>query len=233
MREDALKDLWERARHRGLYPQQWLKRWRLGLNFDLEFLRVSEMRLALPRGKVPNCRDCQELCCTGPKAIIHLRLKDIANMLDQGLSKAMVVSAKAPDSIGKNEAEKEFDDSIFGRVFPTLARDRFGTCTLLRDDLKCSIYPKWPLSCARYPFAVDAKNKIIYYAKGCTSFELLPPDAASDRFGYLVTAAVESYNERIKDLLLLAYAYKELEHLELTRYLNTPLLHKEWRWLIA
>lgn len=229
-----LADLWEQTSRRAKNPRNWIKRWRLSHQFDLDFLRLSEMHIAIPKGKVSNCTACEEICCTGPKAIIHLRLRDIAVLLDQGLAEN-IETARKPDEqylVTKSDAEKEFDESLFAQVFPTLTRDDNGTCKLLSDKLACSVYPHWPLSCARYPFAVDATNKVIFYAKGCNSYEILPPQEPGTRFGYLVNAAVESYNERVKDIFFLAFAFQELKELGLTQYLDTIRLQKEWRWLV-
>lgn len=234
MIEHKLRELSEAAIWRAKKPSNWMKRWRLGLEFDLEFLRLSQMRIAIPNGKVSDCANCEEICCTGPKAVIHLRLKDMASLVDQGLERHIAKPVpQHQQTVGsKTQLEKAFDESLFAQIFPTLTRDKHGTCQLLTDDLKCSVYPRWPLSCARYPFAIDSVNRVIFYANGCRSSQIVPPSQAPSRFSYLAQAAVESYNERIRDLYLLAFARKELENLGLMAYLDVQTLKRQWRWLI-
>ena len=87
----------------------------------------------------------------------------------------------------------------------------------------CSLYPSWPLSCARYPYALDLQSKVVFYAKGCTSTRdslELPVAEAPLRVRALVRAVVDAYNERIKDVILLALAKPELAELGLTQHLR-------------
>ena len=173
----------------------------------------------VPAGKVPDCDTCLDICCTGPKSIVSLRLRDIAALLDAGLQQH-ITHERARFAILGNS-------SIFDTIFPVLAQDRTQTCTLLDENRMCGAYPHWPISCARYPYAVDALNKVVFYAKGCGSYDLLPPYEVAERTRYLVQAAIESYNERIKDIFLIYFAKTDLEKIGLNQYLNLSKIERK------
>ena len=61
-----------------------------------------------------------------------------------------------------------------------LARDQTGTCALLTADRTCGAFPSWPLSCARYPYALDLQRRVVFWAKGCGSSTVLPSGEAPE-----------------------------------------------------
>jgi hypothetical protein len=153
--------------------------------------------------------------------VVSLRLRDIATLCDQGLEEHIVHERPAPgDDEEPTWARQEFDWSVFQRMFPVLSRDATGTCTLLTDARLCSAWPHWPLSCARYPYALDVLNSRVVLARGCESHRTMDIDDAPDSIKNLVTAAVDSYNARIKDLILLHTATGELHELGLLDHLQ-------------
>jgi hypothetical protein len=160
-----------------------------------------------------------DVCCTGPNAIVSLRFQDIARLLDHGRA-SHIGFDRPPPPPKPGWARKEAEESVFARVFPVLTRDQTGTCTLLTADRMCGAYPSWPLSCARYPYALDLQLKVIFYAKGCGSTLDVRPADAPVRVRSLVRAVVDAYNERIKDVLLLALAQHELRDLGLLQHVR-------------
>ena len=210
--EKQLRSLWDEARNRVYHPKNWFKLQKMRRRFDLSFILYKDIKIMVPAGKVPDCDTCLDICCTGPKSIVSLRLRDIAALLDAGLQQH-ITHERARFAILGNS-------SIFDTIFPVLAQDRTQTCTLLDENRMCGAYPHWPISCARYPYAVDALNKVVFYAKGCGSSDLLPPYEVAERTRYLVQAAIESYNERIKDIFLIYFAKTDLEKIGLNQYLN-------------
>lgn len=216
--ERALDELWQRARFR-LYSPRHLWTW-LDLNrrFELSFVRSGQLKVQVPRGLVPDCDSCLEICCTGPNAVVSLRLRDIAALVDAGLEEH--ITFDRPDAPGdRSWAALEASWSVFHRTFPVLRRDETGTCALLTDERTCGAWPSWPLSCARYPYAIDVLGRRIFLAKGCGEHRFVTLEDPPGRVRDLVDAAVKSYNERVKDIILLHVALDELCDLGLARFL--------------
>ena len=192
-------------------------------------LRLKDIDIAAPAGRAPDCQNCFEICCTGPHAEVTLRLEDIARLKDLSLE-----SHITHDRILKTnyfESKKTYrelvaQESIYSQVFPKLTRDASGTCKLLDAERNCSIYPNWPLSCARYPYALNAQNRVIFWAKGCQSTKRIGYKHAHPRLQKLAVAALESYNARIRDIILLFVARDALNHLGLLEHLNLKPLEK-------
>ncbi len=226
--EQAVHDLWATVWAKRFSPRGLWTRAKLMRSFNLEFIRLGQVRVTVPHGRVPDCDECLELCCTGENALVSLRLPDIARLCDQGLS-SYVVHERPPEKgydQGATVARREADTSVFHRMFPVLRRDATGTCALLTDERTCGVWPHWPVSCARYPYALDALSKEVFWAKGCRSFVTLPSSEAPPHIRRLVRAAVEGYNQRIRDLFLVHLALEELHTLGLTAHLALPA---SWR----
>lgn len=216
---EALETLWQQSRFR-LYTPRHLWSWFvLHQRFELRFLRTGQLSVEVPRGLVPDCENCVEICCTGKNAVVSLRLSDIARLMDAGLDAYIDRRPRLPLA-SSSWAGREVQWSVFHDWFPVLRRDATGTCTLLREDRSCGAWPSWPLSCARYPYALDALRHRVFLAKGCGSHRLMNVDDAPDKIRQLVDAAVRGYNERIRDVVLLHVALKELHALGLTRHLR-------------
>lgn len=222
--ETALAELWPVARGR-LYRRGYLLRTlALRRRFHLRLLRVGELKVAMPTGQTPDCESCVDLCCTGPNAIVSLRLRDIAALTDAGLERFIASDRPSVDVKAPTWARREADGSVFHRAFPVLARDATGTCSLLTEERTCGAFPSWPLSCARYPYALDLRAKVVFWAKGCTTTTILPAAAAAPRVRALVRAVVDGYNERVKDAVRLALAREELASLGLLKHVKVDLL---------
>lgn len=218
--EKALSALWQQTRYR-LHSPRYLWTWlELRRRFDLGLVRASSLKVMVPRGLVPDCESCLDLCCTGPNAVVSLRLTDVAALKDAGLERYMTHERPLLDDDRKTWARLEADWSVFHRAFPVLQRDATGTCALLTEDRMCGAYPAWPLSCARYPYALDVLHGRVFLAKGCDSHRSLSLDDAPDTIRRLVDNAVHAYNERVKDVILLHIALEELHQLGLVQHLK-------------
>ena len=222
--EQRLAALWPLARSRLDTLAHFGATLRLRRKFSLRMLRVGELKIKVPALQTPNCDACVDLCCTGPNAIVSLRLRDIAALVDAGFEHAIVPRGDGAAPPTPTWARREADGSVFHQVFPILARDRTGTCTLLTEDRKCGAFPAWPLSCARYPYALDLQSKVVFWAKGCPTDDLVRVDDAPIRVRALVRAVVDAYNERVKDAVILHLARAELDALGVTRYLDVSKL---------
>ena len=222
-KELALAALWPMARARVDTLHYWRETVRLRRRFSLKLLRTSDLKVAIPRGQLPDCEACTDVCCTGPNAIVSLRLRDVAALVDAGLDRFLVHErTQLPREQRKHFtwARREADDSVFHRAFPVLKRDDTGTCALLTQDRMCGAYPAWPLSCARYPYALDLQGKHVFWAKGCGSMNLVPAIDAPIRVRALLHAVVDAYNERVKDAVFVHMARAELVALDLARHID-------------
>jgi Fe-S-cluster containining protein len=223
--ELALAALWRDASAQFFSPRNILRQLRLRRRFDLEPVRLEKLRVAIPTAQVPDCDNCLDLCCTGENAVVSLRLRDVAVLRDLGREDLITHERPAPPPPKKASwARREADGSVFHRAFPVLARDATGTCRALNEDRLCGLWPSWPLSCARYPYALDRRNGVIFYAAGCRSTRLAPVGEAPIAVRALVRAVVDAYNERLRDVMLLAFAREELRALGLLQWVKEDAL---------
>ena len=223
--ERALDALWVDERTRFYRPGNIVTIARLRRRFSLRTLRAADLKVMIPRGQVPDCDNCVELCCTGPHAVVSLRLRDIAVLVDRGLTDHITFERPlAPELKKTTWARREADGSVFARAFPVLARDATGTCRFLDEQRLCALWPSWPLSCARYPYALDLQAGVVFYAKGCTSTRIATYEEAPARVRALVGAVVDAYNARVHDVILLAVARQRLRELGLLDFVRTDEL---------
>lgn len=225
-----LQSLWRKSRYKLYHPSNWRKLLFLRRHYDLTILRPKDVSVSEPHGLAPDCDNCTFICCTGVNSEVSLRFLDIAKLIDANLQDYITHERIVPKSLrpftttSKTAARQDLLNSVYGKIFPVLKRDKYGSCKLLDDNLKCTAWPNWPLSCARYPYALSVQNRAIFYAKGCRSTKVLPYKLASPKTKALVYAALEGYNERIRDIILLHVAKKELENMGLLKYLKTEKL---------
>ena len=215
----ALRELWEQQAPELMSVRGWIKLWRLRRRFALRQVSLSGLKVLVPTGQLPDCENCLDLCCTGPNAVVSLRLRDIATLMDLG--RPDLIAWDRPPSTKKDSAARRAADStVFHRAFPTMARDATGTCKALNEDRLCGLWPNWPLSCARYPYALDTLNGVVFYAKGCRSTRLAEVGELSVAVRDLVRASVDAYNARVRDIILLHVARNELRELGLLTHLR-------------
>lgn len=219
--EAALVALWDDVWARRYSLRFLWARLILSPRYNLRFFKPGDFSIRTPFRVASDCEECLEVCCAGDNAIVSLRLLDIARLCDEGLS-AHIAKERPDERTAVTPAKWEADNSIYHQIFPVLTRDKTGTCSLLTEDRKCGVWPNWPLSCERYPFALDVQRREIFWAAGCRSKKSIPFELAGPYQKKRIEAAVAGYNERIKDLILLQVAKKELRDLGITKHLNLP-----------
>jgi len=228
-KELALEALWAEISPHFYSLENIVRMLRLRRRFDFKPASLNGLKVAIPTGKVPDCDNCLDLCCTGPNAIVSLRLKDIAGLVDLGREDLLSWSRPPPlptkDAKRQHTwARREADGSIFHRAFPILARDKTGTCMALTEDRLCGLWPSWPTSCARYPYALDIKNNVVFYAAGCQSTRIAEMTEAPVAVRRLVRASLDAYNQRLRDVLFLAFARERLADLGLLQWVKVEEL---------
>lgn len=225
----ALERLWTEVSTRPLWakPNFWryLKlRWRM----RIRPVQADRLRLVAPQHKVNDCNSCTEICCVGPRSTVLLRLADIAALID--LERTDLIGAAKPEF----SAEERTDHPALARQvqsadwrdFPVLRQDHMGACAALTAAGRCGLYPHWPSSCARFPYALIPDERgsgaQVFYSGRCDSFWIEPPTdpRAAAKVTAMAVAAASAYNQRISDLVLLAYAPTALGELGLLEYLR-------------
>lgn len=217
----ALDALWAEVSAKPLWSRPHLRQYlRLRRNMRLRLLDPRRVRVLAPVGKINDCSSCTDICCVGPRSTVLLRLKDMATLIDLGRQDLMTqtkprFSEKEQDA---HPALRRHVASDAWRIFPVLKQTQMGGCAALSLSGRCELFPHWPLSCARFPYALHADDLEVFYSARCESYWIRGD--ARDSVRAMADAAVESYNQRIKDAVLLEYAYGGLESLGLTGYLR-------------
>jgi Fe-S-cluster containining protein len=183
-------------------------------------LSPARARVLAPVGKLNDCASCTDNCCIGKHSTVQLRLRDIATLIDIGRSDLLTHDKPTftPEELRKRPALGRQVSSTGWQVFPVLKQNRFHACLALTDLGRCALFPHWPLSCARFPYALHADKVEVFYSRRCESFWVRGDKAALAQA--MVVAAVAAYNERIKDFVILAYARERLVDLGLARHLR-------------
>ena len=217
----ALDALWHEVSKKPLWaPPHFLRYLRLRFNTRLRLLDSSRVKISAPEGKINDCGACLDICCVGPRSSVLLRFKDIATLRDLGRTDLITQNKPTftPRELAERPALRRQTASKAWATFPVLRQNSFGACLALTDSGHCSLYPHWPMACARFPYALHLEDQEVFYSDRCDSFWIRPD--VGERVRSMAVAAVASYNERIKDLVLLAYAPKQLEDLGLLQYLK-------------
>jgi Fe-S-cluster containining protein len=188
---------------------------RLARRFDLEPLDATAL-VDDTQGQVPDCRACDDNCCRGAESRIVLRLSDLARLIDAGLEHAIdVAPVTPPETYARFPELKAHEARETNRRFPALKQREDGRCVFLDDEQRCGIYVLRPLRCRRFPYRVSDDKTRVTYASRCQSRRA---GSAAERVE-LFRAAVDNYNEKLKDLLLLEHGRPALERLGIARYL--------------
>ncbi len=219
----ALDDLWAEVTARPLWSHGFVRYLRLRRATRLTLLDASRVRVLAPAGKINDCSSCTDICCIGPRSTVLLRFRDIATLIDLGRDNLMTTKKPrfSEDEQEARPALRRHLASDAWRIFPVLRQTAAGACAALSLGGQCSLHPHWPLSCARFPYALHADDREVFYSPRCDSYWVRPD--ATPRVRAMARAAVDSYNHRIKDTVLLEYARSRLEDLGLLRHLHpTP-----------
>ena len=187
-----------------------VERWRLSRRYRLTPLARGNLRSNVEPGRVPDCARCTESCCVAPH-VVRLRLTDVARLIDAELQWAVVQA-----SLQTRLPIVDADTSDGFHPLPVLAMNENGRCVFLDDDDRCSIYPIRPIVCRRYPYRIAHDLQTIAYATGCR-FDR--HDGGEAQTEALEAAAIESYNARLADLLLVELAPEAVRALGLERFL--------------
>ena len=222
----ALEVIWQTVAARPLWlaPNFW-RYIKLRRRLRLRLLEADQVPIIGPRGKVNDCQSCTDICCVGAQATVLLRLRDIATLHDIGRADLMTDTKPhfSPAQLAERPALRRQVESHAWDIFPVLKKDSMGACQALTRAGKCSLYPHWPLACARFPYALHLSDEEVFFSQRCQSFWI--HKSRHREAQSMAAAAVASYNERIKDLVILAYAREEVAALGLLQYLQTGSLH--------
>ena len=187
--------------------------------YDLRFLKRENLKLKFDPQLLPDCASCPQNCCHGAENTVSLRLVDIARLLDAGLEDAIDMdnqSFKNDPYFQKEKKALKYLNNDNWNLFPVLKRVN-NICPYRDQDNHCTIYEHRPITCRRFPYIITQNKKNIVFSKKCysTKKEDNPPKQKE-----LLQAALDSYNEKIKDLILIHYAQEELQKIELAQWLK-------------
>lgn len=195
----------------------------LRASFDVDLMAPSRIANKIPKGTIPDCERCDDLCCAGVENVVSLRLVDIARLIDVGRTDVMTKLKPRfpPHLLATRPALAELTASELWRTLPVLRQvGERRICAALSPQLSCSLHPAWPTSCERFPYSLSAVRRQVTWGTRCPSRQQGPEHAA--RSDQLFHAAVAAYNERIKDAVLLAHARRELDALGVGAWLTGP-----------
>lgn len=217
----ALDELWRRAQTQSFYaPSRLFRYLALRRTMRVKLLDPSRQRLSLPTGKVNDCSACTEICCVGPRAQVLLRLRDVATLHDIGRTQLMTHQGicYSAEELRERPALRRQISARDWSVLPKLKQNSFGACSALSRDGLCSLYPHWPMTCARFPYSLHLTDEEIFFSARCQSYFVHP--SRHDQVVQGRIDAVATYNERIKDAILLTFFREELGALDLLQYLK-------------
>ena len=217
----GLEALWRTVTARPLWlPPNFFRYLRLSRNVDTRRVRRDQVRVTAPPQQLPHCRACSEICCIGKNNTVSLRLVDTATLID--LDREGLMTTEKPvftaAELRASPARATLVGSPAYRRLPVMGQDEQGRCRALTDDNRCSLYPNWPVSCARFPYALDLQAGEIFDSKRCASHQQATREDLG-RINGMVDATLAAYNERIRDCILLEYAPEGLQKLGIARFL--------------
>lgn len=220
--EQALDQLWSRFDRswRRLLSPRILEELKLRASFDVELFSPRQIANEVPRGTVPDCASCEDICCVGIENLVSLRLVDVAVLIDIDRTDLMtkVKPAFSDELLRRRPALGELVASELFRTLPVLRQlGDSRICAALTPELSCSLHPHWPTSCERFPYTLSAARKTVGWGTRCPSRRRSAEDAR--RSDEIFEAAISSYNERVRDAVLLAHAREDLEALGLGAWL--------------
>ncbi len=217
---EALAGLWRQVSAKPLWATHLWRYLKLRLRMRTELLSPYGVRLRAPLGKVNDCAACTDICCVGPRSTVLLGLRDLATLMD--LKRTDLVTHDKPrfaeEDLATRQSLRRHVGSAAWQVFPVLRQTSAHFCAALTAAGRCSLYPHWPLSCARFPYSLHLDPVEVFYSPRCASFEITAQ--AEPRIKAMAALAVQSYNERIKDAVLIAFARERLTSLGLTAFLR-------------
>ena len=179
-------------------------------------LRPSD--LALDAGiwrsfPVPNCGICKGKCCAQK---MDLRLFDIARFMDSNLDE--FISGTFESSIEYYQPAR-FGGAGVQQPFPYITPVNGSTnCRFLTEDHKCAIYEARMSVCRAFPLGIakdkDGSISLRWFGDQCNI------SSDESRFWKLVNNAVLSWNEGVKNQILLINARDQLREMGFGKFLG-------------
>lgn len=224
--EAALDGLWQNYRQswKRLLSAGMMKELVLRASFDPGIVAPWRIANAVPKGTVPDCPACTNICCAGVENVVSLRLRDVAMLIDIGRTDLM--SKAKPNfpswMLHDRPLLKELVVSELWRALPVMRQegDLQACAALDLDTLKCSLNPNWPTTCERFPYTLNMGRKQVVWGSRCPSKDQAPKHL--ERSEALFDATINAYNERVKDAVLLAHARPALQTLGLADWITGP-----------
>lgn len=221
----ALDTLWARYRKgwRRLLSAGVIKELSLRASFDLDVLAPQRIANKIPKGTIPDCPSCENICCAGVENVVSLRLRDVAVLID--IDRTDLISKDKPrfpaTMLRTRPALYELMGSELFRTLPVLRQiGEYRICAALTPSLECGLYPNWPLSCERFPYTLAAARRAVVWGDRCQSKKKSAEHAA--RGDELFKASVATFNERVRDAVLLAHARAALDAMGIGAFLSDP-----------
>jgi Fe-S-cluster containining protein len=219
---DALWDL-HRSRWRRLLSPRMVRELTLRASFDVDLIAPRRIANTIPKGTIPDCEACPNVCCAGLENVVSLRLRDVAQLIDLGRTDLM--TKQKPNfprwMLTQRPYLAELVASTLWRALPVMRQvGDMHVCVALGRDMKCTLYPRWPTSCERFPYTLSAARRQVHWGTRCPVKKQDP--AYEARSEALFQASISAYNERVRDAVLLAHAPKALDELGLGAWITKP-----------
>jgi hypothetical protein len=195
----------------------------LRASFDLDLMAPKRIVNKVDPDTIPDCEACDDICCAGLENLVSLRLRDIAVLIDIG--RTDLISKKKPrfpaSMLRTRPALRELMGSELFLTLPVLRQvGDMHICAALTPDMKCSLHPHWPLSCERFPYSLLAARRRVVWGSRCPSKKTSPQFA--ERRSEMFDAAVQTFNERVRDAVLMAHAPDALRDMGISEFLIQP-----------
>lgn len=221
----GLEELWARfdSTWRRLLSPRAITELMLRASFDVDLLAPWHIANKIPRGTIPDCERCEDICCAGIENVVSLRLIDIAVFIDLGRTDLMAKrKPNFPERMLRTKPRlRELVASELWRALPVLKQvGERRICVALAPDLRCSLHPHWPTSCERFPYTLSAVRRNVTWGTRCPSKQV--GEEHEDRGDQLFGASIDAYNERIRDAVLLAHARKDLDRIGVGTWITDP-----------
>jgi Fe-S-cluster containining protein len=220
--QQRLDDLWGRYRNkwRRLFSAKAIAELELRASFDVDTLSAWRIANRIPKGTIPDCPRCTDICCSGLENVVSLRLTDVALLID--IDRTDLMSKRKPNfpahMLRSRPALRELVASELWRSLPVLVQvGEERICAALSPERRCSIHPHWPSSCERFPYTLSAVRREVVWGRRCPAKKSGPE--WEERSTELYRASIEAYNKRIMDAVLLTHARRELHELGIGRWL--------------
>jgi hypothetical protein len=220
---EGLEALWSgyRSAWRRLLSPRAITELRLRASFDVDLIAPWRIANKIPKGTIPDCASCDDICCAGLENVVSLRLRDVAMLID--IDRTDLMTKKKPNFprawLRTRPNLHELVGSELWRALPVMRQvGEQRICAALTPDLKCGIHPSWPTSCERFPYTLSAVRRDVTWGTRCPSRRVGTEHI--ERSEELYWSAIDAYNERVKDAVLLAHAEEELDALGLGAWIT-------------